>query len=320
MDSDGTLAFGLQVETFGEDRPPETFTRLATAAEEAGFDAVWASDHVAFPADVSSTYPGSQDGDPPKSMAAESNCYDVFQVLATIAAATEGVTVGTNICIAPLRHPVDLVKRAFTLAAFAPGVELGIGVGWLREEFDALGVHFSERGGRTDEFLALLSAAQTEGTVAFDGEYYDVPETGFHPVPAESEQRLWIGGYSGAAFRRVGQYGDGWTIIDVPPEQVSSARDRLGRAWRDFDREGEPAIAVGRTVHVGDETDEAPVHGDDDDDHCLTGDGQVIRETIQRYQTAGTTHFIVKPAGETVADMSAQIRRFGETVIPAVNG
>lgn len=316
MGSDGTLTFGLQLETFGEDLAPETFARLATAGEEAGVDAVWASDHVAFPADSSASYPGSPDGDLPPSMAAGSDCYDVFQVLATVAAATDDVTVGTNICVAPLRHPVDLVKRAFTLAAFAPGVELGIASGWLREEFDALGVPFAERGGRTDEFLALLAKARDEGIASFDGEYYDVPETGFHPVPAESEHRVWIGGYSGAAFRRVGQYGDGWTIIDVPPEHVSSARERLGRAWSDFDREGDPAIAVGRTVHIRDEDDAAGV--DATDDAVLAGDAGDVREAVRRYRAAGATHFVVEPAGETVADKRAQIRRFGAEVVSAV--
>ena len=303
MASARRIAFGLFLPQWNERAGPDTWRRIARAAEENGFDAVSRGDHVAYPSDP------NDENWTDSSM----NAYDVFSVLSYVAGITDELTLGTNICVAPLRHPVHLAKLALSLDALSAGrFEFGVAVGWLRREFAVLDVPFDERGSRTDEFLDLFATACEEPEFAFEGPHHSFDTTGFHPRPAgDGGPPIMIGGNSGAAFRRLAEFGDGW-LISASPDEVSSARRRIMAAWKDYDRDGEPAIAAGSDAYVG-STLPPNVEGP------LVGTADEIIETIDAYADAGTTRVDLRFYSTTadVEESVAQIRRFGEEILPS---
>lgn len=307
MSSD--VEFGVMLSTFGEHASPEAFRRIATTAEEVGFDAVWAGDHVSFPEEIPDTYPFSPSGEPPFHVSQDT--YDVFGVLAHLASITDAIDLGTNTCIVPYRHPVVLARNALTVEALSDGrLDFGVAPGWMETEFEVLDVPFEERGGRTDEFLELFTSACEEGELAFDGPYHSFQKTGFHPVPDEGRPKIWVGGRSGAAFRRVGQFGDGWTIFWDRPNDVASARSRIANAWSDFERDGDPEIAVVRATEVGSDPSRDP-------SKPLVGEAEAVAADVEEYVEAGTTRIVIDFYTTDVDEQVEQVRRFADGVIDA---
>ena len=303
------VAFGVMLSTFGEHATRDTFRRIGTTAEEVGFDAVWAGDHVTFPAEIPDTYPFSRSGEAPFDVS--DNAYDVFGVLSYLAGLTDEVRLGTNTCIVPYRHPVVLARNALTVEALAPGrFDFGVAPGWMRTEFEVLDVPYEERGARTDEFLRLWERVCEEGELAFDGPHHAFQETGFHPVPDEAPP-IWIGGRSGASIRRVGEFGDGWTIFWDRPDAVREMRDRIAAAWADHDRDGTPEIAVVRAAHVGTDTDL-------DTDRPMVGSPEAIAADVEGYADAGATLVMIDFFTRDVDEQVGQVERFGDEVISAI--
>lgn len=203
---------------------------LATNAESAGFESVWTVEHVVFPDGYESAYP--YDGSGKMAMAADTDLPDPLIWLTWIASVTERLRLGTGILILPQRNPVVLAKEVATLDWLSGGrVELGCGVGWLREEFDALGVPFERRGARTDEYVEVLRTLWTDDHAAHDGEFASFSGISVNPKPANGTVPIHIGGHTEAAARRAGRIGDGFfpgkgdlpTLIDIVRQTAADA-------------------------------------------------------------------------------------------------
>ncbi len=308
MNSD--VDFGVMLSTFGQHASPEAFRRIATTAETAGFDSVWAGDHVSFPADIPDEYPFSPSGESPFHISQDT--YDVFGVLSHLAAVTDTVDLGTNTCIVPYRHPVVLARNALTIEAASDGrFDFGVAPGWMRTEFEVLDVPFEERGSRTDEFLDMFTRACEESELSFDGPHHSFQETGFHPVPEGDGPKIWLGGKSGAAFRRTAQFGDGWTIFWDRPDDIAAARERLMNAWTDFEREGDPEVAIIRATEVGEDTER-------DSSKPLVGEPEKIAADVEEYVDAGTTRVVIDFYTTDIDEQVEQVKRFADGVIDAV--
>ncbi len=202
--------------------------QLARALEDAGFDSLWVSDHVVFPRVMESRYPFAADGR--ATWATDSPYFDSLIVLALAAAATERVGLGTAVLVLPQRQPVVTAKQLATLDVASGGrLTVGVGAGWLEEEFDALNVPFESRGSRFEEWIALLRACWTGAPEPFTGRHYTLPEgviclpTPAHPVP------LLVGGHAKPAIRRAATIGDGWlgqhSLSTISPDEVRAVRD-----------------------------------------------------------------------------------------------
>jgi probable F420-dependent oxidoreductase len=286
----------------------EGFERTATAAEAAGLDAVWGGDHVVFPADIPA--------DAADWAAIDTPTYDVFTVMGFLASVTDDVRLGTNICVAALRHPVHLAKLALSLSALSEGrFELGVAVGWLDGEFDVLDVPFEERASRTDEFLELFGRVREEADLDFEGPHHEFDRAGFYPRP-EGDLDVWVGGTAGASVRRVAQFGDGWTIGNFSPAELREQRARLDAAWADFDRAGEPELAHAHDVYVTGDGDPGP--GVPDTESPLVGPPAAVAEGVAAYAEAGATQVNVRLRGLSVAERVKQLHRFGDEVLPRV--
>jgi probable F420-dependent oxidoreductase len=210
--------------------------RLGRIAEAAGFDTVFAIDHVVLPDDYASTYPYSADGRMP---AARNAAYpDPLIWLSFVAAATTRLKLATGVIILPQREPLVLAKQVATLDAMSGGrVELGIGVGWLKEEFAALGVPFEQRGKRADDYVAAMRALWAEGSTTHHGPFVNFDRVNSYPKPPHGAVPIIVGGHTEAAARRAGRLGDGFfpsigAQVDTFP-LVEIVRASAAKAGRD---------------------------------------------------------------------------------------
>ena len=188
---------------------PGPAAELVVAAEEAGFESIWTVEHVVWPHAYDSTYPYTADGKMPGNPAIP--IPDPIVWLTYAAALTERVRLGTGVVILPQRNPVVFAKEVATLDVLSGGrVELGIGVGWLEEEFDAIGVPWDRRGRRTDETLEAMAALWADDDAAYDGEFVSFSGVASNPKPVHGSVPIVVGGGSRAAARRTARYGSGY--------------------------------------------------------------------------------------------------------------
>ncbi len=191
---------------FGTARGAEV---LGGCAEAAGFDSLWTVEHVVVPDDYASAYPYDASGKMP--MGPDTPLTDPLVWLTWVGALTSTIRLGTGILILPEHEPVALAKRVATLDSLTGGrVELGIGVGWLREEFEAMGVPWERRGERTDEYVAVLRTLWSGDSVSFSGQFASFNRVSSNPKPAGGTVPVVVGGHSPAAARRAGRLGDGF--------------------------------------------------------------------------------------------------------------
>ncbi len=225
------MRFGVSLPQFGpRARVAEVQGRLlevATAADRLGYDVVWTAEHLIFPYEIRSPYPYGEKFPFPFT----DPILDVATTLSYVAAVTSRVRLGSGVFVLPIHHPIALAKALATIDVLSNGrLLVGVGGGWLREEFEMLGVPFRERGARMDESLALLKALWTEERVTFRGRFFTVEDGVFFPKPVQRPHPpIWIGGDSDAALRRAGRAGDGWIAAPRDLDRVAASIDTIRR-------------------------------------------------------------------------------------------
>jgi probable F420-dependent oxidoreductase len=205
------MKFGLRYASLGRYANGPAAVELAQAAEAAGFDSIWTVEHVVVPHGYQSRYPYSETGRMGSGLE-DFPIPDPLIWLAYIASATRTLKLGTAILILPQRNPVVTAKAVATLDHLAGGrrVLLGIGVGWLAEEFATLGVPFEDRGPRTDEYVAAMRALWSQERSSYTGRFVSFRDVFCRPLPAEGRIPIIVGGDTRAAARRAGRLGDGY--------------------------------------------------------------------------------------------------------------
>ena len=215
---------------------PQIMRALGPAVEERGFESIWVAEHVVLFPEYESTYPYSPDGKFPGG--AETGLLEPLTALTYLAAVTDTVRLGTGICLVPQRNPVYTAKQVTDLDSLSGGrVEFGVGIGWLREEFEALGVPFERRGLRTDESLQVMKALWQDDPSEFHGELIDLPACSMFPKPVQQPHPpIHVGGESDAAMRRVARHGQGWFSFNRLPADLPEPLARLDRILAEHDR------------------------------------------------------------------------------------
>src|SRR5690348_2021781 len=210
------MKFGIGFANSGAFSDPSLLAHLATTAERCGFESLWSVEHVAIPV-KHLPYPGSKDGQ----MAGGDTVAipDPLIPLAFVAAITKTIKLATGILILPQRHPIYTAKEVATVDVLSNGrAILGIGSGWMKEEFEALGIDFHRRGAMTDEAIQALRALWKEGVSSFAGKHFKFGPLHSSPKPLRNNVPIHVGGHSPAAARRAGRYGDGFFPTVVNPE------------------------------------------------------------------------------------------------------
>jgi probable F420-dependent oxidoreductase len=204
---------------------PDQWLDLVPVAEAAGFDQISLSDHVFYPDKLDSSYPYTESGQP--LFAPETQWPDVWVTTGALAAVTERIRFSTHVYVLPLRNPF-VVAKAVGTAAWLSGdrVLLGVGAGWMREEFIQLEQPFERRGARMEEQIEVLRTLWQGGMVEHHGEFYDFDRLEMAPVPRRPVPIL-IGGHSDIALRRAARIGDGWMGVYYDTEALKEIVRRL---------------------------------------------------------------------------------------------
>jgi len=228
------MQFGLRYCNTARYADPNEAIALAQAAEAAGFESLWTVEHTIVPAGYASAYPY----DPSGKMAGGRNDIplpDPLIWMAFVAAATTKIKLATGILILPQHNPVHAAKQIATLDHLSRGrIMLGVGVGWLREEFDALGVPFAERAARMDEYIVAMRELWAADEPSFKGRFVAFDGAYCRPQPLNKSVPIIIGGHSRPAARRAGRLGDGFfPARGAPAELIAIAREAAKAAGRD---------------------------------------------------------------------------------------
>lgn len=220
------MDIGVHLPQLGRGATRSALKEFCAEAERLGVHSGWVSDHIAWPTDISSKYPYTDDGSfaPPNTMA----WLEPIGTLLFVAAITEKMKLGQTVLIMGYRPPVQTAKLIATLDVLSEGrAILGAGIGWMREEFEVLGMPFDNRGKRADEQLEIFEALFTEDTPSYDGEFYSFPNIKFEPKPVQGRVPVWIGGASEPAYRRTARFGDCFHAAFEPVEKVAHEWQRV---------------------------------------------------------------------------------------------
>jgi probable F420-dependent oxidoreductase len=231
------MKFGLRYCNTGAYVDPAKAVELAQAGEEAGFESIWTVEHTVVPAGYSSAYPYAKSG----KMAGGDDAIplpDPLIWMAYVAAATKRIKLATGVVILPQHNPLVVAKQVATLDYMSGGrILFGIGVGWLKEEFEALGVPFEDRGRRTDEYMQVLRELWSSDRPTFDGEFVKFKDAYCRPQPVRRSVPIIVGGHSKAAARRAGRLGDGFfPARGASKDLFDIARAEARAAGRDPDK------------------------------------------------------------------------------------
>ncbi len=223
------MKFGIAFANIGPNIEPERACALARAAEAAGFESIWTVDHVVVPAGYRSTYPYDPSGRLPSGE--DAPFPDPLIWLSYVARETSTIRLATGILILPERNPVVLAKEVATLDYLSSGrVILGVGIGWLKEEFEALGIPFERRGQRAEESIAAMRALWSQQRAGFDGATVQFSDVYLRPQPRAGTIPIHIGGHSEIAARRAGRIGDGFFPFGVDRGQLAPLVDTMRTA------------------------------------------------------------------------------------------
>jgi probable F420-dependent oxidoreductase len=284
--------------------PLDQLSGLAAAAEAAGLDGVALGDHSCIPGSVTSRYPYA---DVPFNVPAAIPFPDPMVVAAWIGAATRRLRFTTSVLLLPLRNPILFAKQVATASALTGGrVELGVGVGWMREEYDAMSVPFESRGARMDEMIPLLRRLWTGQLVEHRGPQFSFPAVAVNPTPA-GPVPIHVGGHSDAALRRAAALGDGWIGVDPALGELELILARLAAARSAAGTQDRPF-----EIRTG----------------VKTTDGRVTPAALRSLAKLGVTSINVQPAqvvapgtpplGITADALAAALPGFVESVRDAV--
>jgi probable F420-dependent oxidoreductase len=219
--------FDIWLPTASPFATPELLAAVAREAEARPVRTIWVGEHVVTFESYLSRYPYAESGEMP--MPPGSGLLEPFTALAFLAGLTSRVRLGTAMCLLPQRNPVYTAKEVATLDWLSSGrVDLGIGVGWLREEFESVNAPWERRGKRADEYLGVLHALWCDDPSSFSGDCYELEPCNMHPKPVQDPHPpIHIGGESDAALRRTARAGQGWHTVDRTPEDLPPALARL---------------------------------------------------------------------------------------------
>lgn len=317
------MEFGIAVGnfgTYGKRGGAQELIGIARHAELLGFDSVWVHDHLFMPATIRARYPYNESG--VAGFAYRQDIYDPLAMMAAIAARTSRIRIGTSVLIIPYRNPVILARMLATLDQLSHGrIILGLGVGWMAEEFEALGIGawYPVRGAVTDEWIRICIALWTgKAPVSYQGRFHSFSRVS--PLPRPVQQPcipLWVGGKGPIAARRVARYGSGYhTITSTPAEIVTELKlvhAEMERAGRD------PSELVVSMLGPGIRIGGAPGPG-----AAVSGSRDQMISQLGEYAAAGLQHAIVLPtfanaAGEATPERTKEALEYlAKEVLPAL--
>lgn len=283
------MLYGLNLPNYGGPGHRDAVTAIAGRAEELGYQSLWTSDHVLLPASLPEPY---------------GNLLESLTTLSYLAGCTRHISLATGILVLPQRNPLLVAKQAATIHHLSEGrLTLGVGVGWIEQEYAYLGAAFYERGKVADEYISAIRALFETDDPEFHGEWVNYAGVLFTPRP-RTPLRIVVGGTSMGALRRAATLGDGWHGLDRTPQEVRAATAALDR----YGRKPGHSVSLRTKTRLTREEAEQP------DPAALTGTADQLWAQAERYAEAGVDQLVIEPQAADLRDFLDQITRFAEQV------
>jgi probable F420-dependent oxidoreductase len=278
------MKLGFTVPQFGPDAGPDALLEVARQAEDLGYDSLWVAERLLYPRNPQSPYPATADGSLPL---AYRRSLDPLAILAYLAAGTSRVRIGTFINL-PFHNPVLLARELGTIDVLSQGrLDIGLGVGWSADEFEAVGVPMQNRGWRAEEALQVLEAVWRENPVGFEGRYFRVPESYIDLKPVQKPRPpIYMAAYTPAAVSRVARLADGWIPAGVP---LGAMEQMLAAIKQAASEAGRDPSSLKLIVIAHTEFHRAPLG---DDRPIFAGSAEQIEEDILATQRLGADEII----------------------------
>jgi probable F420-dependent oxidoreductase len=297
------MEFGICVPHYGKPVDVQKIIENTQYAEKLGFDSVWVTDHIIVPRTMDLIY--------------RDNMLEPVALLSHLAGLVPRVKLGTSVLILPYRNPVVLAKMLATIDQLSGGrLIVGVGGGWMTEEFAALNVSYDERGKLSDEYLRVTRAIWTQSTLSFHGAYTSFDELQVSPMPAQSHLPLWIGGVSARARRRAAEFGDGWHATSLSPEAVSEGVQHLKKLWAKYGRTGEPVVSMRAPFFIEGVSQDELMYAPRPGRGLLRGDIDAVTARVKAYQQAGVQHLVLELSMQSFASSARTMETFMERIRP----
>lgn len=312
---------GLTIPTRGPLATPQSVAAFARRADELGFAHLAVPDHLVVPRSIDSRYPYSASGEFPG--AASGACFDQFSLLAYVAALNSTARLLTSVTVIPHRGAVQTAKIVATIDVLSEGrMILGVGAGWMKEEFDAVGAPpFEERGRVTDEYLQAFESLWTEDDPCFEGKHVRFSNISFLPKPLQQPHPpIWVGGESAAALRRTVRYGDTWYPIGNNPRhpldtvaRFATGLETLRGMAEQHNRDPE-SIGLAFFANWFDET--KTVNTEAGERLLLTGSAEQIAEDMAGLGELGVRDLVLNFQRDTLEQSLQSMQHFAEVIRP----
>ena len=311
------MRYGFYLPTRGETATPHALETLVARAEKLDFSSVMISDHIVFPVVIKSKYPYTVDGAFP----GQGDALDQLALMAFVAGKTSTLRLVSSVMILPYRNPVATAKTLATIDVLSGGrVTVGVGVGWLREEFEALGAaDFDRRGAVSDEYLRIFKTLWTESPASFEGAFYRFDAIQCLPQPVQKPHPpIWVGGHTKAALRRAARFGDGWhpvganPAVPLAPAELRALLDELFRMTE----------AEGRDPHALTISYKAPIYdaartAAGSERRPFSGSTNQVVEDIATFERLGVSELVFDFRSASLPESLERMERFATTIMPA---
>jgi probable F420-dependent oxidoreductase len=309
------MRYGFYLPTRGQTASPESLETLVTRAEALGFSSVVIADHIVFPVTIKSKYPYTVSGAFP----GQGDALEQLSLMAFVAGKSRALRLISSVMILPHRNPVVTAKMLATIDVLSRGrVTVGVGVGWLREEFEALGApDFDRRGAVSDECLRIFKALWTQDPASYRGEFYRFDSVRCLPHPVQKPHPpIWVGGHSKAALRRVARLGDGWhpvganPAVPLRPPELRASLDDL-RRLTEAERRDFSTLTISYKAPIYD-----PGQGVDGgaERRPFSGSQQAIADDIGTFAGLGVSELIFDFRSESLAESLDRMARFAPLI------
>jgi probable F420-dependent oxidoreductase len=322
------MQYGFTLPGRGPLATPDSLGTITRRGEELGYYMVLTGDHIVVPTQIDSPYPYTEDGTFPGSASGEA--MEQLTVLAFLAGQTHTIRLVTSVIIVPHRNPLVAAKALATLDVLSKGrLIIGIGAGWMREEFEALGLPpFAERGAVTDEYVQAFKELWTSDNPTFDGKYCRFSNIAFLPKPVQKPHPpIWVGGESRRALRRTAQLANGWYPIGSnpqfpmgEPEQLAAGIERLAAYAKEAGRKPTEIDIIYRTHDYQLNTEGPPARVAAATRRPFVGSAAEIAADIRQYEAIGVKYLVLDFArlSRTLAEMLQRMETFATQVWPQV--
>jgi probable F420-dependent oxidoreductase len=319
------MRYGFYLPTRGQTATPEALETLVHRGEACGFHSVVIADHIVFPTTIDSKYPYTVGGAFP----GQGDALEQLALMSFIAAKTEKLRLITSVMILPHRNPLVTAKMLATIDVLSKGrVTVGVGVGWLREEFEALQApDFDQRGAASNEYLEIFKTVWTQDPASFDGAFYQFKALRCLPHPVQKPHPpIWIGGHSRPALRRVAKYGDGWhpvganPAVPLRPPEMKAKIDELKR-FTEAEGRDPSTLTLSYKAPLYDVTQSGALEQQTGlERRPFSGTTEQIVEDIAAFSQLGVSDLIFDVRSETLSESLERLEHFATVIVPAASG